>query len=293
MTAEPAGGGGEGSSPLLDLTGFSGRLERLLALARARRIELARIALPALVDQLIAALRQASGRTPLALQADWVVMAAWLVQLRSRLLRPANAAGQDAANRDAAQLRRGLARLGAVQAAACWLDEQPQLGRDVFPRGQPELVGTGTATRHQVDVIEFLWASLALFDDDLPGPDTMARYRPLWLDLHTIPDARDRILRRMAGHQTPAGSTSCCRTCRRPAPRRTANCGNGRAGPAPSRPASSSPSRARWSCSKRTALHRSSFMPVVQKAAARTMHNGRYIIDSTDIMSPRSRATPA
>ncbi len=160
MTAEPAGGGGEGSSPLLDLTGFSGRLERLLALARARQIELARIPLPALVDQLIAALREASGRTPLARQADWVVMAAWLVQLRSRFLRPANAAGQDAADRDAAQLRRGLARLGAVQAAARWLDEQPQLGRDVFPRGQPELVGTGTATRHQVDVIEFLWASL-------------------------------------------------------------------------------------------------------------------------------------
>jgi len=204
MTAEPAGGGGgEGSSPLLDLTGFSGRLERLLALARARQIELARIPLPALVDQLIAALREASGRTPLARQADWVVMAAWLVQLRSRFLRPANAAGQDAADRDAAQLRRGLARLGAVQAAARWLDEQPQLGRDVFPRGQPELVGIGTATRHQVDVIEFLWASLGLFDDDLPDPDTMARYRPLWLDLHTIPDARRRILRRMAGQQTP------------------------------------------------------------------------------------------
>ena len=203
MTAELAeDGGGEGSSPLLDLTGFSGRLERLLVLARARRIELARISLPAMIDQLIAALQEASGRTPLALQADWIVMAAWLVQLRSRLLLPANAAGQDAANREAAQLRRGLVRRGAVQALARWLDRRPQLGRDVFVRGRPELIGIGTATLHQVDVIEFLWASLGLFDDDLPGPDTMARYHPRWLDLHPIPDARDRILRRMAGHQT-------------------------------------------------------------------------------------------
>jgi len=198
-----AEGGGEGSSPLLDLAGFQGPLERLLALARSHRIDLARIALPALVDQLIAALRDAGGRMPLALQADWVVMVAWLLQLRSRLLLPAEAPASDAARRDAAQLRRGLARLDAVQAAARWLDGQPRLGRDVFARGRPELVGIGTTMLHQVDVIEFLWASLALFDDDLPPPDTASCYRPAWLALHALPDARDRILRRMAGHTSP------------------------------------------------------------------------------------------
>ncbi len=62
-------------------------------------------------------------------------------------------------------------------------------------RGQPEWIGTGTATLHQVDVIEFLWASMALFDDDLPDPGTASRYRPHWLDLHSLPDARLRILR--------------------------------------------------------------------------------------------------
>ena len=196
-------GGGEGASPWLDLSGFQGRLEQLLALARAQRIDLARIALPALVDQLVAALRDAGGRTPLGLQAEWVVMAAWLVQLRSRLLLPAEAAAQDAANREAARLRRGLARLDAVQAAARWLDEQPRLGRDVFPRGRSELMGIGTATLHQVDVVEFLWASLALLDDDLPPPGTEARYRPAWLDLYAIPDARERILRRIAEGPDP------------------------------------------------------------------------------------------
>ena len=196
--------GGEGASLWLDLAGFHGRLERLLALARARRVDLARIALPALVDQLVAALRDAGGQTPLALQADWVVMAAWLVQLRSRLL-PADAAAQDAAAAEAAQLRRGLARLDAVQAAARWLDAQPRLGRDVFARGRPELMGLGAATLHQVDVVEFLWASLALFDDDLPPPDTAQSYRPARLDLHAVPDARERILRRMASR------TDACR----------------------------------------------------------------------------------
>ena len=63
-------------------------------------------------------------------------------------------------------------------------------------------MGIGTTTLHQVDVVEFLWASLALFDDDLPGADTAASYRPAWLDLHAIPDARDRILQRMADHLT-------------------------------------------------------------------------------------------
>ncbi len=203
IAAPPAAGQSEeGSSPHLDLPGFSGRLERLLALARAHQVDLARIALPALVDQLIAALRDAGGRTPLALQADWLVMAAWLVQLRSRLLLPAEAAMQSAAAAEAAQLRRGLARLDAVQAAARWLDGQPRLGRDVFPRGRPELIGIGTTTLHQVDVVEFLWASLALLDDDLPPPDTAPRYRPAWLDLHAVPDARSRILRRLADHQS-------------------------------------------------------------------------------------------
>jgi segregation and condensation protein A len=199
IAAPPAAGqGGEGSSPWLDLAGFHGRLERLLALARSHWIDLARIALPALVDQLIAALRDAGGRTPLALRAEWVVMAAWLVQLRSRRL-PAEAATQNTTAAEAAQLRRGLARLGTVQAAARWLDGQPRLGRDVFARGRPELMGIGTATPHQVDVIDFLWASLALLDDHLPPPDTSPRYRPAWLDLQAVPDARSRILRRMAG----------------------------------------------------------------------------------------------
>jgi len=150
------------------------------------------------VNQLAAALRHVSGAIPLAEQGDWVVMAAWLLLLRSRLLLPADTPAQRKADAEADRLRQGLVGLGQMQALARWLDRRPQLGRDVFARGQPELVGLETATAHEVDAIEFLWASLALFDDDLPAGDMAASYRPVWLDLHSIPDARDRILRLLA-----------------------------------------------------------------------------------------------
>jgi len=78
---------GEGA-PRLDLDGFSGPLDLLLALARAQRIDLKRIPLPAPLDQLVPALRQA---VPLAERGGWLVTAAWLVLLRSRLLLPGQA----------------------------------------------------------------------------------------------------------------------------------------------------------------------------------------------------------
>lgn len=80
----PAGGGegGPGPTPLLDLDGFTGPLERLLTLARAHEIDLARLSLVALVDQLAAALRAAPA-APLGHKGNWVVMTAWLVELRS------------------------------------------------------------------------------------------------------------------------------------------------------------------------------------------------------------------
>ncbi len=77
-------------SPSLTLAGFSGTLDHLLTLARSQNIDLAEISLTALVDQLSAALQRAPATTPLGQKADWVVMAAWLVQLRAGLLLPAD-----------------------------------------------------------------------------------------------------------------------------------------------------------------------------------------------------------
>src|SRR6516225_4679816 len=182
------GRAGEGT-PVLDLDGYSGPLDQLLVLARAHEIDLTRLPLVALVDQLATALQHAPPATPLGQKGDWVVMTAWLVQLRSRLLLPADPAGQPAAEAQAAELRDRLVDLQAMQALARWLDRRPQLGRDVFARGQPDEFAAALGAEHDrgpiehvrwgpVDVVEFLWASLALFDEVDDAVDTAAVYQP-------------------------------------------------------------------------------------------------------------------
>ena len=204
--AEADQGAAEGA-PSLVLDGYAGPLPRLLALARAHQVDLARLSLPDLVDQLAAAVHRAGPSVPLGQRADWLVMAAWLLQLRSRLLLPQDAPAADTAdaNLEADRLRHGLAGLDAVQALASWLTARPQLGHDVFARGQPEWGDPAGGSGHPADVIEFLWAALTLFDADLPAAKTAAAYRPAWLDLHTVADARARIRRMLPGN--PEGYT--------------------------------------------------------------------------------------
>jgi segregation and condensation protein A len=192
------------TSPLLALDGFSGPLDHLLMLARAQTIDLAGISLTTLTDQLAAALCQAPMVTSLGQKAGWVVMAAWLVQLRSRLLLPVDAPAQQQAAAEADQLRSRLGTLQTTQALAGWLEQRPQLGRDVFVRGQPEIFGHSTEVGQAIDVIEFLWASLALFDDEAPADRAMT-YQPAPLRLHTVAQARERILRRLK--EQPDGIT--------------------------------------------------------------------------------------
>jgi segregation and condensation protein A len=194
VEAEPAAG--EERSPALTLDGFSGPLDQLLTLARGQKIDLAALPLDALVAQLTAALHQAPASVPLGQKADWVVMTAWLVQLRSRLLLPADAPAQQEAVVEATQLRERLAALDEVQALAAWLQRQPQLGRDVFARGVPERFGRASKPGQAVDVIAFLWASLALFD---PEPaQAAASYRPRLFASYPVAEARERIRHRLA-----------------------------------------------------------------------------------------------
>ncbi len=130
-----------GAAPVLAIDGFEGPLDWLLELARARRIDLARLSIAALVDAFAAALTAAladadPSATTLARWSDWLVMAADLILLRSRLLIPAPpAAARDARDAAEALRHRLLARAQAV-AAAEWLERRHQLGRDVFQRGQ-------------------------------------------------------------------------------------------------------------------------------------------------------------
>jgi segregation and condensation protein A len=193
--AEHDGGAGRSRTPHLDLAGFNGSLELLLDLARDERIDLAGVSLSELLDQLATALHRGG---PLLEKADWVVIASRIVELRSRLLLPPEAPAQEDAVADAAQLRDRLGDLQLVRALAGWLEARPQAGRDVFLRGAHDQTVAAFAADAGggVDVIEFLWAAAALFEG--PLPDTSVAYRPRPPGLHSVADARARILALLA-----------------------------------------------------------------------------------------------
>jgi len=124
-------------SLLLQLDGFEGPLDLLLDLARAQKVDLARISILALVDQFLAVIEGAR-RVRIELAADWLVMAAWLAWLKSRLLLPAGTEAAADAEQAGEILAARLRDLQAMRAASAWLGERSQLGRDVFARGAPE-----------------------------------------------------------------------------------------------------------------------------------------------------------
>jgi len=137
QTSEAAAPGGTEAPLLLRLDGFEGPLDLLLELARAQKLDLAGISILALVEQYLAVIEGAR-RVRLELAADWLVMAAWLTWLKSRLLLPKGdeeaEEGEEAAEVLAARLR----DLQAMRAAAGWLAARPVLGQEVFARGMPE-----------------------------------------------------------------------------------------------------------------------------------------------------------
>jgi segregation and condensation protein A len=192
-------GAGEGATPLLTLDGYHGSLAALLTLARRQKIDLATISLLELVDQLAAAMQDAPAATPMGQKADWLVMASWLVQLRSRLLLPADAPVHQAAQDAADRLRNRLSGLAEIQALATWLDDRPLLGRDVFGRGRHvDIIDPANEAAPDIDVIEFLWASMALFGDGGALGDVSGVYRPPVRELYSVAEARARILQRLS-----------------------------------------------------------------------------------------------
>jgi segregation and condensation protein A len=123
---------------VVDVEGFEGPLDLLLALARQQKVDLARISILALADQYLTFI-EAARKLRLELAADYLVMAAWLAYLKSRLLLPdVNAPAGQSAEDMAIALALRLKRLEAIRAAAERLFGRAQLDRDVFQRGQPE-----------------------------------------------------------------------------------------------------------------------------------------------------------
>jgi segregation and condensation protein A len=123
---------------IVDVEGFEGPLDLLLTLARQQKVDLAKISILALADQYLAFIEQVRALR-IELAADYLVMAAWLAYLKSRLLLPdaPGAEGMSAADMANALALR-LRRLEAIRASAEQLFGRPQLGRQVFGRGDPE-----------------------------------------------------------------------------------------------------------------------------------------------------------
>src|ERR671930_2158331 len=117
---------------VVDVEGFEGPLDLLLMLARQQKVDLAKISILALADQYLAFIEQAR-RLRLELAADYLVMAAWLAYLKSRLLLPETDESPGPSAEDmATALALRLKRLEAIREVADKLFGRPQLDRDVF-----------------------------------------------------------------------------------------------------------------------------------------------------------------
>jgi len=137
---------------IIELDGFEGPLDLLLALARHQKVDILKISVLQLADQYLAFVEQA-GRHNLELAADYLVMAAWLTYFKSRLVLPqVGDTSVPDADEMAAQLRWRLARLNAMREAAVRLMARDRLNRDVFARGAPEAV-TIERTRKYSDTL--------------------------------------------------------------------------------------------------------------------------------------------
>jgi segregation and condensation protein A len=178
----------------LRLEGFEGPLDLLLDLARAQKLDIAGISILALVDQYLAVIEGAR-RVRLELAADWLVMAAWLAWLKSRLLLPEDPQQEEDAEALAGQLAERLAELERMRAAAVWLRRQPQLGQEVFPRGLPE---SFVATDRSGLAAE-MPALLRGYVDALRRAAAKRPYRPKQRKLWTVQDALERLARMVGG----------------------------------------------------------------------------------------------
>src|ERR671910_1437937 len=141
---------------LVDVDGFEGPLDLLLELARRQKVDLHRISILALAEQYITFI-EAARRMRLELAADYLVMAAWLAYLKSRLLLPEPPKGEEPSASDlATALALRLRRLEAIRAAAKKLEERDRLGRDVFARGAPQPVQIRKQTSHEATLYDLL-----------------------------------------------------------------------------------------------------------------------------------------
>ena len=143
----------------VDVEGFEGPLDLLLAMARTQKVDLAKISVLALAQQYLTFIEEAR-RLRLEIAADYLVMAAWLAFLKSKMLLPAEPSeeGEPTGEELAALLAFRLKRLDAMRDAAAQLMTRKRLGRDVFSRGKPEPVRVTKTSIYEANVYDLLKA---------------------------------------------------------------------------------------------------------------------------------------
>jgi segregation and condensation protein A len=175
---------------ILDLEGYEGPLDALLALARDQKVDLRRISMLALVDQYLDFIARAR-RLRLEIAADYLVMAAWLAYLKSRLMLPVPPADDQPSGAEMADaLQWQLRRLEAMQEAGARLMARPLLGVDVWGRGQPE--GTPIVRRAQWDTK--LYDLLKAYGE-IHRPKDADRYEIKPIEFFSVEEAVERLSR--------------------------------------------------------------------------------------------------
>jgi len=148
-----------GDQLVVDVEGFEGPLDLLLALARTQKVDLAKISVLALAQQYLDFISEAR-RLRLEIAADYLVMAAWLAFLKSKLLLPSEPSeeGEPTGAELAALLAFRLKRLHAMREASAQLMTRKRLGRDVFARGLPEPIRINRRSVYDANVYDLLKA---------------------------------------------------------------------------------------------------------------------------------------
>jgi segregation and condensation protein A len=174
----------------VDLDGFEGPLDLLLELARRQKVDLARISVLALAEQYLAFVEKARALR-LELAADYLVMAAWLAFLKSRLLLPSPSKAESGEAADLADaLAQRLRRLEQIRRAGETLFARPQLGRDVFARGAPEPIARTNAVVYEATLFDLL-SAYARQTQKHARANVRLRARVVW----SLADAREALTR--------------------------------------------------------------------------------------------------
>ena len=180
----------DGEGLIVDLDGYEGPLHALLALARTQKVDLMKLSISKLADQYLAFVRRAT-RMQFSLAADYLVMAAWLAYLRSRLLLPKAerpATEEAPPEQVAAQLAFRLAKLDAMRQAGDALANGPRLKRDIFTRGDPQAVKIIPSQKLEGDLYGLMSAYIGF-----RRREAARTYAPTVSTAYPLEAARDRL----------------------------------------------------------------------------------------------------